>query len=165
MPISKGPRSFPTPDWDELDAVRKVVLGDVSPGTYRLRVLDWQGWTTWLDSGPLFDQEVAVPAGGRGEVRISLGAGCITGNVPTAKASFGRSVDVFAIAKASGTLPRKAHCDLDGNFCLRYLQPGVYLLFIHDPKVGFCKVDDVEVAAGVVDVGERVFQPGRRSAG
>ncbi len=39
VPISKGPRSFPTPDWDELDAVRKVVLGDVSPGTYRLRFL------------------------------------------------------------------------------------------------------------------------------
>ncbi len=39
------------------------------------------------------------------------------------------------------------------------------MLFIHDPKVGFCKVDDVEVAAGVVDVGERALSAGATVSG
>ncbi len=70
VPLSKDPLSFAQPDWEELDAQRKVVLPDVGPGTYRLRVYDWLG-LAGLDSGPLFDQR-----GCRAARRSRRGAHC-----------------------------------------------------------------------------------------
>ena len=163
-PLSKGPLSFASPDVDELDEQRNVVLPDVGPGKYRIRLHDWQG-AQGLESGSLFDREVVAPTGGGGKVRVELGAGCITGNVPAPKSVFGRSVEVTAVAKASRTPARRAHCDFEGNFCLRYLSPGTYSLFFNDPKSGYCRVDDVEVPAGVVDVGERSLSRGASLSG
>jgi hypothetical protein len=71
-PLSKGPLSFAQPGWRTLDEHRKVVLPDVGPGTYRLRVYDWLG-RQGLDSGTLLDREVVVPPSGRGDVSIALG--------------------------------------------------------------------------------------------
>jgi hypothetical protein len=136
-----------------------VVLPDVGPGTYRLRVYDWLGLRD-LDGGPLFDREVVVPAGGRGAERIPLGAGCITGKIPAPKENFERPVEVTAVSRRGGTSYRRTRCDDDGNFCVRYLSPGRYTLFVNDPNSGFCRLDDVDVPAGVVDVGERVLSPG-----
>jgi hypothetical protein len=74
-------------------------------------------------------------------------------------------VEVTAIARnARGPSPR-TRCDDDGNFCVRYLAPGTYALFIHDPSAGYCRVDDVVVPAGVIDVGERSFRRGATVAG
>lgn len=158
-PLSKGPLLYAEPDWEVLDSRRKVVLPDVGPGTYRLRIHDWLG-LRGLESGPLFDQEVDVPHGGRGEVHIALGSGCITGKIPAPKQDFDRPVEVTALAKGGDMPLRRARCDDDGHFCVRYLSPGTYTLFIHDPKAGYCRVDDVVVPAGVVDVGERKLSAG-----
>ncbi len=38
-------------------------------------------------------------------------------------------------------------------------------MWIHDPKTGFCRVDNVQVPAGVVDIGERVLSPGAKVTG
>jgi hypothetical protein len=103
---------------------------------------------------------VVVPPGGRGEVRIALGAGCITGKIPALEENFERPVEVTAVPKENHTPPRRARCDDDGNFCVRYLSPSTYSLFIHDPHAGFCRLDDVKVPAGVVDVGERMISAG-----
>jgi hypothetical protein len=164
VPLSKSPVSFARPDWEELDAERKVVLPDVGPGTYRLRIYDWLG-SRDLDSGPLFDQTVVVPPGGRGEVSIPLGGGCITGKIPAPKDNFHRPVEVTAVARGASAPYRRTRCDDDGTFCVRYLAPGVYTLWIHDPKAGFCRVDNVRVPAGVVDVGERVLSAGSTISG
>ncbi len=102
-----------------------------------------------------------MPPGGRGEIRIAPGAGCITGKIPASKkASLERLVEVTAVAKGSRTPSRWTRCDPDGNFCVRYLSPGTYSLVIHDPISGFGRLDNVEVPAGVVNVAERTLTPG-----
>ncbi len=131
-PVSKGPLSFAHPGWEELDAQRKVVLPDVGPGAYRMRAYDWFG-SRDQDTGPLFDREVVVTPGGRGEVKIELGAGCITGKIPRPKNIFERPVAVTAVAQGARSPARRGCCDFDGNFCILYLSPGTYSVFIHDP--------------------------------
>ncbi len=164
VPQSKGPLSFVEPDWKEIDSERKVMLPGVGPGTYRLRIYDWLGMVG-LDSGPLFEQAVIVPPEGRREVRVALGAGCITGKIPASGNFLARRVEVSALAKVSRTPSRRTRCDGEGNFCVRYLSPGTYSVFIHDPEQGFCRVDDVRVGAGVVDVGERTLASGAKISG
>ncbi len=159
VPLSKGPLSFAEPDWVQLDAAQAIVLPDVGPGTYRLRLYDWLGRTD-LDSGPLFDGEVIVPAGGNGKVRIPLGGGCITGKVPAPRRNFDRPIEATAVPREGHGPPRRARCDDDGNFCVRYITPGRYTLFVHDPEAGYCRIDDVNVPAGVVDVAARTFVRG-----
>lgn len=159
VPLSKGPLAFANPGWEELDAARVVVLPDVGPGTYRLRLYDWLGQTS-LDGGPLFDRELTVASGGTGKVRIPLGAGCITGKVPAPRKNFDRPVEVTAAARGRHDPLRRARCDDEGHFCVRYLPPGRYSLSVHDPEAGFCRLDDVVVPAGVVDVGERALSRG-----
>ena len=159
MPLAKEPLSFAQPCWQKLDPHAKLILPDVAPGTYRLRLHDWLG-EHGLESGPLFDQVVHVPPGGRGEVRIPLGAGSITGKIPAIEENFERSVEVTAVGKGGRSRWRRARCDDDGNFCVRCLSPGTYTLFIHNPQSGFCRVGDVDVPAGVIDVGERTLSGG-----
>lgn len=164
VPRSNGPLSFAEPWWRELDAQGNIVLLDVDPGLYRLRLYDWLG-TYWKKSDPLVDQDVTVPPGGKGSVRLALGAGCITGKIPVPKPSFDQPVEVTAMAKGSRAPSGWARCDYYGNFCVRYLSPGIYSLWIHDPKAGFCHVDDVEVKAAAVDIGERTLTAGARVHG
>ena len=159
VPVSKGQLSFADSDWTRLDARGKIVLPDVGDGTYRVRVFDWLG-LVGLDSGPLFDREVVVAPGGGGEVRIRLDAGCITGKIPALNDNYWRPVEVTAIANGNRALPHRARCDDDGNFCVRYLSPGIYSLFIHDPNSGYCRVDQIAVLAGAVDIGERTLSRG-----
>ena len=99
-PLSTGPLSFASPDVEELDDQRHVVLPDVGPGKYRLRLYDWQG-RLGLDSGPIFDREIVAPAEGGGKVRVELGAGCITGNLTAPRNVLVRNVQVTAVAKGS----------------------------------------------------------------
>lgn len=164
IPIPKGPLAFAEPDWCKLDARAKIVLPEVGAGTYRVRVYDWLG-LVGLDSKPLFDREVVVPPGGGGEVSIALGAGCITGKIPAIKENFERPVEVTAVANGNHGLTRQARCDDDGNFCVRYLSPGTYSVFIHDPNSGYCLVDHIEVQPGAVDIGERTLSAGATISG
>ncbi|MDG3008062.1 carboxypeptidase-like regulatory domain-containing protein [Paludisphaera mucosa] len=157
-PLEKLPLAFKRSGWNDLDDRRRIVLPDVAPGAYRLRLFEWLG-SRGLDGGPVVDREVVVPPEGLGEVRIPLGAGCITGKIPAPEGGSGRFVEVSALAKGSRT-PRRAQCDFDGNFCVRHLAPGDYSLFFQDPNSGFRRVDDVKVPAGVIDVGELTTTPG-----
>jgi hypothetical protein len=162
-PLSRGPLAFARPEPFEIGDRPEDVLPDVSPGTYRLRVRDWYRDPFGL-SGPdgelLFDQEVVVPPGGAGEVRLALGAGCITGKVHAPEDNDQWPVGVTAVIKGGSTSARRAWCDFRGNFCDRFLSPGTYTVFVNDPAAGYCRVDDVVVGAGVVDVGERALTPG-----
>ena len=170
VPLSKGPISFPQPSTLGLDTNRKALLSDVSPGTYRLLVYDWLGTRRFpwdlLDSGepqnePLFDRHVVVVPGGRDEVRITLGAGCITGRIaPPSRVFLSPPVGVIAVPNSGRRYARWACCDFDGTFCIRYLTPGKHSLYIHDPSSGFCRIDQVEVPAGLVDVGEQRLKTG-----
>ncbi|QEH39121.1 hypothetical protein OJF2_77330 [Aquisphaera giovannonii] len=160
MPLSNAPLSFAFPGWVDLDAEGKVVLPDVAPGTYRLRVRDWHDFKG-REGLPLFDASVVVPPGGRGEVRIPLGGGCIKGKVPSPRGISDWPVEVTAVAAENRGASRQARCDGKGNFCIRYLPPGAYTLFIRDPTSGrFARVEDVQVRDNAVDIGERQLEPG-----
>ena len=149
--------SFVDPDWEELDGKKQIVLTDVSPGSYRLRVIDWLG-DREFEEGTLFERDVNLPADAL-PIKIPLGAGSITGRYQAA----GRYSDpgaVVAVPRGGNASVRRARCDEDGNFCVRYLDPGNYTLFAHDPKAGWARVENVIVASNVTDVGERQLSPG-----
>jgi hypothetical protein len=171
IPLSKDPISFGQPDWLYPDANRKVALNDVSPGRYRLLVYDWlatrgpkwhpDGWNV-LDNERLFDREVVVTPGGHDQVQIVLGAGSIAGrfDVPP-KELFGWPRELLvAVAHRPGGHSRRAELQSNGSFCIRYLTPGTYSLYIHGPKSGYCRIDNVEVPAGSIDVGEQRLTTG-----
>jgi hypothetical protein len=157
IPRSTEPLTFAEPDWKDLDGRRRIILPDVGPGKYRLRLYDWLGLRD-LDSGPVFDQEIVVPPA-TPTVRVPLGAGCITGKVPVSD-NFDRHVEVIAVSRPDGATIRRGRCDDKGNYCVRYLDPGSYTVFIRDPTKGFCRVEDVRVPAGAIDLGERRLSPG-----
>ncbi|APW61612.1 carboxypeptidase-like regulatory domain-containing protein [Paludisphaera borealis] len=157
-PRSQKPLSFVDPDWEELDAQRRIVHSDVTPGEYRLRVIDWLG-SSDFEEGLLAEQDIAVPTGERMPVRFSLGAGCITGRVLGSDDLLDR-IEVIAQPRAGKGPARRARADTDGNFCVRYLDPGDYTVFAHDPKAGWLRVENVAVASNAVDVGGHRLAPG-----
>jgi hypothetical protein len=164
IPLSKAPLAFDDDEWHEINGEEQIVLPDVGAGTYRLRLHDWLGWRD-LEGGVLFDREIVVAEGPRSPVIVPLGAGCVTGKIPPPKETYERPVEVTAIARGARVPSPRARCDSDGNFCVRYLAPGTYTLFVHDPNAGYCRVDDVVVPSGVVDVGERTLDPGATVTG
>ena len=159
VPRSKHQFAFPYPGFKALDARRRLVLPDVNPGRYQLRLFDWLG-KGGLHSEPLFDREVEVPPGGRGALRIALGGGCITGKVLASREFFGQPIEVIAMANGNNGLSRWAYCDYDGNFCVRYLSPGVYTLYIRDVQSGSLRLENLNVSASILDVGEHMLAPG-----
>jgi hypothetical protein len=170
IPFSKDPISFGQPDWLHPDANRKVVLNDVAPGSYRLLVYDrlatragaWHppGWSA-LDDDRLIDRQVIVTLGGHDQVQIVLGAGSISGKLADCPKDLYRSpMEAIAVATRSDGQSRRAELQFNGSFCIRYLTPGTYSLYIHGPKSGYCRIDNVEVPAGSVDVGEQRLATG-----
>jgi hypothetical protein len=171
IPLSRGPISFGQPDWLYPDANRKVVLNDVTPGSYRLLVYDWlaargsawhpPGWNV-LDNERLFDREVVVTPGGHDQVQIVLGAGSISGrfDVPPKELMGWPRELLVAVANCPGGHSGRADLQYNGSFCIRYLTPGTYSLYIHGPKSGYCRIDNVEVPAGSIDVGEQRLTTG-----
>jgi hypothetical protein len=149
--------SFVDSRWEELDGKGRVMLSDVSPGKYLLRLSDWLGRSDF-EEGILFEQELNLPFDTL-PIKVQLGAGCITGRYAAA----GRFIDpgvVLAVPRAANAIVRRARCDDDGKFCLRYLAPGAYTLFAHDPKAGWSRIENVNVSANVTDVGERQLTAG-----
>jgi hypothetical protein len=170
IPLSKGPISFPKPDWLCPDANRKLLLHNVSPGTYRLVVYDWlafsmiQGYMIGVDTienEPLFDQHVVVTLGDRKLAQIPLGAGCITGNSGGGRGKLLDSrPEAIAVPNRPDGQSRRAEFENDGTFCIRYVTPGNYSLYIRKQDVGYCLIDNVQVPAGSIDVGEQKLKPG-----
>ena len=135
-PLSKGPLSHARPDWEGLDAQRRIVfVPDVGSGTTASRLKDWLGLVN-LDGEPLFDR------GGDRDFRSpQRGAsnwerGVPPGKIPAPNENFARPVEVTAVLRGSGTPSRRTRCDYDGNFCVRYLSPGTYSVLIHDLEDG-----------------------------
>jgi hypothetical protein len=170
VPLSKGLIAFPQHDWLWLDAERRTVLFDVDPGTYRLLVYDWLGtrqfpWSP-LDerepeNEPLFERDVVMAPQGGNQMQVALGAGCMKGSIARFSLQFPRPpVEVIAVPKRGRKYARRASCGFDGTFCVRYLSPGPHSLYIHDRSSGFCRIDQVEVPAGLVDIGRRTLTVG-----
>ncbi len=153
IPLSGRPLSSVRSDWVEFDSLDQLVLPDVSPGAYRLRVV---GRFDLSNSGTeaIFERDITAPTDAK-PVKVSLGAGSIKGRFLGAGDFAGGSIEVIAVARGEQGVTRRTRCNIDGNFCVRYLDAGTYTLFAHFPKGSWCRVDNLTVASNVIDIGER----------
>jgi len=150
--------SVPSPDWHQIEgaANSRIVLPDVHPGKYRLRLNDFQGSIGLVS--PLY--EAAVEARPGQPVRVPLGASSITGRARWPKETR-RLVMAAAVDETGKSPPRYAYCDDEGNFCLRYLGPGRYTIYLHDDDAGWSRLEHVELAtAATLDVEPPALAPG-----
>ncbi len=60
---------------------------------------------------------------------------------------------VIAVETQGRTHPRRARCDDEGNFCVRYLPPGKYVLYGREDANGCCRLPVVRVSDEITDVG------------
>jgi hypothetical protein len=157
VPRSREPLTFVDPEWEGLDPKGHVVLSDVGPGAYRLRVLDWLGLRDF-DDGVLDERDVTI-GDDRTPIKVTLGGGSITGRI-LGGGVFLHPIEVIAVTPEGRGTSRRTRCDTEGNFCLRYLEPGKYTVFAHEAKAGWLRVEDVAVAADVTDIGEHRPGPG-----
>jgi hypothetical protein len=157
IPRSRTPLAFVDPDWEELDARGQIVLFDVGPGTYRLRVIDWLSLRGFED-GVLFEKDITLPSETL-PVKVQLGAGSITGRF-LGGGDYHNRIEVIALPQDRAGLSRRTRCDSEGNFCVRYLDPGPYTLFAHFSTAGWARVENVLVQFDVKDIGERRLVPG-----
>jgi len=144
-------------DWRTPDDAGLVTLSDVPAGRYRLRVFDWLMSRGFCD-GLLYETEIDVQPGAE-PFRVPLGAGALTGRLEVSN-KIRRMPQVIAIETEGRTHPRRARCDKEGNFCVRYLPPGEYMLFGHEDANGYCQLPIVHVSNDITDVGEHALIPG-----
>lgn len=155
-PLSAGVRVLPDmSDCRRPDANDILTLRDVPANKYRLRVFDWLGGS---EDGPLYQREIEVRSGGD-PIQIPLGAGAITGQFRAADHKRNRP-HVVGVETQGRNHTRRAHCDSEGNFCIRFLPPGQYVLYGHAEGSGFCQTSAVSVADEIVEIGSHLLAPG-----
>lgn len=157
-PRFPGPLVLPDmSDWHTPDANGMITIPDVQTGAYTLRVFDWLMSRGFRD-GALYETEIEATSG-MPPVDVPLGAGAITGKL-IVTGDIKRMPQVIAVEKATGAPVRRARCDDDGNFCVRYLPPGTYELRGHEDANGNCRVGPVQVKDDITDVGEHMLAAG-----
>ncbi len=159
-PKAGMPLSFAAADWEGLDEQNQILLQDVHPGSYRLRVGDWMMSRGFR--GVLHERDVDIKPG-ETKLKIPLGAGCITGAVRSSKDTR-EMIQILAVSKMR-RIVRRARCDGDGNFCLRYLSEDHYVLYAHDHDAGWCVLPAVAVENNITDIGSHELRPGGTIAG
>jgi hypothetical protein len=157
VPRTRQPLSYAQSEWVGFDAKGQVVLSDVSPGAYRLQVIQRVGPDV-VGEEVIFERDITVPTDAQ-PVKVSLGGGSIKGEFVGA-GDAARWGEVIAVAQGGKGPTRRTRCDYSGNYCVRYLDPGTYTLFAHFSKGGWSHVENVKVASNVTDVGERRLTPG-----
>ncbi len=155
QPLDRQPISFEVADREPLNSNREVVLRDVHPGRYRVKVYDWlssQGLET------VIYETIIVAKPGRTLWTVRLGAGSITGVVRKAEGNR-LGTRVVGIDRRTGVV-REAYCDSQGAFCLRFLPPGKYQLWARDDSRGWCSIRTVTVDERTYDVGVHSLSQG-----
>ncbi|HNQ23759.1 MAG TPA: carboxypeptidase-like regulatory domain-containing protein [Phycisphaerae bacterium] len=157
-PLAAGSPAMPDMfDWRPLDADGFIWLWNVPAGAYRLHVYDWLQSRGFRD-GLLYQANVEVQPG-VAPFRVPLGAGAITGQMKVSN-PIRRMPQVIAVETHGRTHPRRARCDDDGDFCVRYLPPGEYVLYGHEDANGCCRLPVVPVSDDITDVGEHQLTAG-----
>ena len=154
-PKEDGPGSWCAQDFEELREGR-ILLPDVSPGTYRLRMFEWMG-SRGFTEGLVSEAEIEVGPDRR-TFDVSLGGGSVGGKVRWTTDN-SRMIQVIAMETTTRAL-RLARADDKGNFCARFLPDGRYVLYAHDGTAGWCRMGEATVKGGSVDVGEHELRAG-----
>jgi hypothetical protein len=155
-PLDHSPISFCVSDFEGLGKNGRITLRDVGPGRYTLTLVDGQGPRS-RDHAIVHSRDIDVTPDTR-ILRVSLGAGCIAGQVQST-GQRRHSIRVIAHNLEAGRR-FDAICDPGGGFCVRYLPPGNYRLHAHADDLGWCDMGQVRVERAAVDAGVHKLVPG-----
>jgi hypothetical protein len=131
----------------------RVLVKDVSPGSYHLRLLDASGGFK-LDGGLLYEGEVVIKDGAQ-PARIALNAASIVGTVGGIEGG-----EVIAIDRTAKARPRRGPSFSDETFSIQFVPDGTYQLIARDPGKGWCRGPQVEVRNDVAKAAPMKLIPG-----
>ena len=149
IPRARQPLSAVRSDWERIDRKGQILLPDVRPGFYTLRVLQDNRQAVgrlWGSGSVVYEGDVKVPDGPF-SIKVPLGGGSITGN-------FGEYDEIFALAQGRQSPIHRFRFDVGELNCVPFLDPGTYTLFAHSNDGFWCRVDNVTVGTDVRDVGQ-----------
>jgi hypothetical protein len=132
-------------DWN------RVVLKDVNPGRYHVRLLAGNRFDRPAGS-ILFEADLQP---GAGPVPVALDAAAIVGKVLG-----GDSGSVIAIEQNSNRKPRRADFSGDGGFSIPFVRNGAYLLVAHDPSTGWYIGPQIQVHNQIAESPPMKLVPG-----
>jgi len=151
-PLGDGPMSGPMTDEYGVEATLplQVVVPDLHPGKYRLRVWDGAG-----DQSPAFETEVESRGrtdGARAEsdsgnlpVRVFLGAGSALLRMKQWDTMPETWIEFFAAAEDGKSPPRGRTCHSTRSCRIRYLHTGKHTFYAVDEQGQWCRVKGVDV--------------------
>jgi hypothetical protein len=117
-----------------------------------------------VPGGLLFERDITV-SDDTPRVKVPLDSGSIRGRFRATVARIGTPRGEIIAVPGAGQGPiRRTSCDDEGNYCLRYLHPGLYTLFARFADEGWARVDNIKVASNVTDLGERPLTRGEQYA-
>jgi len=152
VPQDRKPISYPEPIYKKIGKDKKIVIHDVSPGTYHCYVGN--------KFRKVYETDIIVNNKNR-SFKIQLEAGCICGkiNIPPGKGPNRPKTSIYAIGK----IQKKefyAFDDCQGSFCLTYLPEDTYKLMAHSRKHGWKDFGTIKVKDNIQDIGEFDLQKG-----
>ncbi|MBN1912166.1 MAG: carboxypeptidase regulatory-like domain-containing protein [Pirellulales bacterium] len=155
VPQGNMPCSYPEDEWHELSVDGRIVLKDVTPNKYRVRIAKCQGSYLDREDNIIYDADLELTDEPH-EVRISLGTGFVKGSVRSPKGT--ATAHVFAL-RDGGKRPEHLHTEKRGNFRFRYLTPGEYRFWATDGRSGWAHTQKT-VKNKTLDLGILLLQPG-----
>jgi hypothetical protein len=150
IPLPGRPLSCVRSDSVKIDGKGEVVLPDVSPGQYSLRLFYW-------DSHVVYERDLTVAADAP-PIKVSLGAGSIRG-------IFGNYSEIIATPHGAGRPIQRSRYNLARSHWVPFLPPGTYTLFVHASDGDWGRVDNVTVGSSVTDVGQHSLVRGGTISG
>lgn len=154
LPPADAPALIPEPVEAKVGPGCSLVgVDDVPPGKYRLEIASRQA--AGIDN-VLHALDVNIPAGVCAEdavpVWMTLGAGSIRCRLGPPVGDVANTV-ITAIEADGAMPPQYGVCDEEGQFCLYFLRPGKYTVWVHSPQRGWARLDGLVVSNSVCDAG------------
>jgi hypothetical protein len=131
----------------------RMVVRDVSPGTYHVRLLAAE-LNTQLDGNLLYEADVSVMPGSQ-PAKVALEAASIEGKVVG-----GRLGSIIAVDQKSKQRPRRVRFHGDEAFSIPFVRNGTYRLFAHDDRRGWCHGPEIDVRNGIAKAAPMKLVPG-----
>lgn len=172
-PTDDQPASLPPFDYGMFSKANslnegRIILRDAPRGGFRMRIHEWTGPRSDRSTvEPLVERNIDIKSDTK-RIEVALPAGSITGQIKTS--SYPAWGSVFAAPTNSNGRVGHSRCDTDGNFCVRFLPPGEYVLYAHMPYKkfqfgkslipGWCRLGTVMLDDDTRDIGVHEIKEG-----